>query len=90
MSPAEPITILAESAIDSPTGISSDIDDIAEDLLPMVVGNIEVIDADGLGGMPHIINVDDPRFIVDDGNLILLAVAWTLKLADDFLDHYRN
>ena len=74
VSPAEPITILVESVPDSPTGISSDIDDIAEDLLAdEIIGNIEVIDADGLGGMPHIINVDDPRFIVDDGNLIFVG-----------------
>jgi hypothetical protein len=57
---------------DSPTGVQVDIGAVPEDLQPgQAIGLIEVIDADGLG-RPHIIRVDDPRFIIQDGQIILI------------------
>ena len=74
ISAIEAVTIIVESVPDSPTDISSDIDDIAENMgADEIVGIIEVIDADGLGGMPHIIDVNDPRFMVNDGHLIFVG-----------------
>lgn len=74
ISAIEEVTIIVESVPDSPTDISSDIDDVAENLgADEIVGIIEVIDADGLGGMPHIIEVNDPRFMVNDGKLIFVG-----------------
>ena len=70
----EAVTIIVEAVPDAPTGISDDLDDIPENLGPdEVVGDIEVIDADGLGGMPHTIVVNDPRFVVDNGQLIFVG-----------------
>jgi hypothetical protein len=74
ISAIEPVTIIVESVPDSPTDITSDIDDVAENMdADEIVGIIEVIDADGIGGMPHIIEVNDPRFMVNDGHLIFVG-----------------
>ncbi|MAI33996.1 MAG: dockerin type I domain-containing protein [Rubripirellula sp.] len=70
----EQVTVIVESVPDSPSGISDDLDDVPENLGPdEVIGDIEVIDADGLGGMPHTILVNDPRFVVDNGQLIFVG-----------------
>lgn len=70
----ETITVIVESVPDSPSDISDDLDDVPENLGPdEVIGNIEVIDADGLGGMPHTIVVNDPRFVVDNRQLIFVG-----------------
>lgn len=74
VSAIEAVTVIVEAVSDPPTDIRSDIDDIAENMgADEVVGSIEVIDADGLGGMPHTIVVNDPRFMVNDGQLIFVG-----------------
>jgi hypothetical protein len=71
VSTIEPVTVIVEAVADSPTDITSDSDDIPENMgADEVIGVIEVIDADGLGGMPHTIAVNDPRFVVNNGQLI--------------------
>ena len=68
------VTIIVDAVSDPPTDIRSDIDDIAENLDPdQVIGIIEVIDADGIGGLPHTIAVDDPRFVVNNGEFIFVG-----------------
>ena len=70
----EAVTVIVESVPDSPSDISDDLDDVPENLGPdEVIGDIEVIDADGLGGMPHTIEINDPRFVVDNGQLIFVG-----------------
>lgn len=70
----EAVTVIVEAVPDAPSGISDDIDDVPENLGPDEgIGDIEVIDADGIGGMPHTIVVNDPRFIVNNGELIFLG-----------------
>ena len=70
----EAVTIIVEAVPDAPSGISDDLDDVPENLGPdEVIGDIEVIDADGIGGMPHNIVVNDPRFVVNNGELIFVG-----------------
>ena len=70
----EAVTVIVEAVPDPPSGISDDLDDVPENLGPdEAIGDIEVIDADGIGGMPHTIVVNDPRFVVDNGELIFVG-----------------
>ncbi len=70
----EAVTVIVEAVPDAPSGISDDLDDVPENLGPdEVIGDIEVIDADGIGGMPHTIVVNDPRFVVNNGELIFVG-----------------
>jgi hypothetical protein len=70
----EAVTIIVEAVPDAPSGISDDLDDVPENLGPdEVIGDIEVIDADGIGGMPHTIVVNDPRFVVNNGDLVFVG-----------------
>ncbi len=70
----EAVTIIVQAVPDAPSGISDNLDDVPENLGPdKGIGDIEVIDADGIGGMPHNIVVNDPRFVVDDGELIFVG-----------------
>ena len=68
------VTIIVEAVSDPPTDIRSDIDDIAENMgANQVIGIIEVIDADGIGGLPPEITINDPRFMVNDGQFIFVG-----------------
>ena len=67
------VTVIVEAVPDPPSGISDDLNDVPENLGPdEVIGDIEVIDADGIGGMPHTIVVNDPRFVINNGELIFV------------------
>lgn len=62
------LEILVLPIPDGPSGIDITIDPVPEDLQPgMPIGDVEVIDADGPG---HVIEIDDPRFGADGGQII--------------------
>ncbi len=65
------LSINVAAVPDSPTGITINIDPVPEDLQPgMPIGIIEVIDVDGGG---HAIEIDDPRFDEQGGQIIFIG-----------------
>ena len=68
------ITVVAVP--DAPTAIQIDIPPVFEDVVSgMPIGTIEVVDADGPDGAAHTIEVNDPRFAIQDGKLVFIGNA---------------
>ncbi|MEM9366767.1 MAG: dockerin type I domain-containing protein [Planctomycetota bacterium] len=81
------LSLTIEATPDPPTGVSVTIDPVPEDILPnTVIGVIDIIDGDVLDN--HIVEVDDTRFIVVNGEIIYLGegLNWEdeIQVALDF------